>query len=55
LATVIRGSRDSTDLKVRRIEAAIGPAGGADAVAPTRPAAIETLGRILEVDQILRR
>lgn len=55
LATIIRGSRDATDLKVRRLDAAIGAAGPADDDAPTRPAAIEQLGRILEVGQILRR
>lgn len=47
LATVIRGSRDGTDLKVRRIESAVGAAGRVSAVAPTRPAAVEQLGQIL--------
>jgi predicted ATPase len=55
LATVIRGSRDATDLKVRRIEAAVGGTGRAAAVASTRPAAIEQLGELLQPGQILRR
>ncbi len=59
LATVIRGSRDGTDLKVRRIEAAIDGTGRATAVdvtrpVPTRPAAIEQLGEILQLGRILQ-
>ncbi len=55
LATVIRGSSDSTDLKVRRLEAALPAAGRGNSELSSRPAAVEQLGQILEIGQILRR
>lgn len=49
LAATIRGSWDATDLKVRRIESAVGPAKArrGNALASARPAAVEELGQIL--------
>lgn len=55
IATVIRGSSDSTDLKVRRLEAALPTAGGANSELSSRPAALEQLCQVLQIDQILRR